>query len=706
MKKTNEEFVKELRKKNPTIVPLEEYVKSDIKISFQCKICGNQWKTKPNTIIMGHGCPKCALKRRTLKSRISEDEVIRRLKEVNPNIVFLENYKGMNIPIRVKCRICNNEWDWTKPATLLNGHGCPFCINKAVAKGKNDFETWCKQNNKETLLQEWDYKKNKMLPSEITSGSSRNVFWVCSKCGYRWSTPLYNRSLNNFGCDSCSKRSGTSFPEQAILFYLKHVFCNVEHRYRKGMERMELDIYIPDRRIGIEYDGMAWHTDISREKKKYQLCRKNSVFLIRIKENKEEIKDNCDQLFITKYRHSNYSELTKTIKSLFAYLQITFDDIDVKRDAIKIQTEYRNKELEDSIANLFPELLKEWDYSKNGNLDPKMINSGSNLKVWWICKNNHSYKSMICSRTRKGTGCRFCANKALLSGYNDLKTWCIENSREDILLDWDNDKNESLSPEMIIAKSGKKVFWKCHKCGYEWKISPGERLKSSCINCYRIRIANEAKKRRIPKKTRNYSKKTPAEKKQPQVLISLLSEYPQIVEEWDYEKNKGLTPDIVSAYSQKKVWWKCKSYGHSYEAIIGNRTKNGSSCPYCSNQKALSGFNDLATKNPKLCLEWDYNKNDGVSPQHILARSGIKYWWKCSICGNEWLASPHNRDRGDGCPRCDRVSRQKKVKNIDTGEIFNSIKEASDYYNCSGSIISNCCAGRAKSAAGYKWIYI
>lgn len=38
---------------------------------------------------MGHGRPKCALKRRTLKSRISEDEVIRRLKEVTDIVTIL-----------------------------------------------------------------------------------------------------------------------------------------------------------------------------------------------------------------------------------------------------------------------------------------------------------------------------------------------------------------------------------------------------------------------------------------------------------------------------------------------------------------------------------------------------------------------------------------------------------------------------------------
>ena len=65
--------------------------------------------------------------------------------------------------------------------------------------------------------------------------------------------------------------------------------------------------------------------------------------------------------------------------------------------------------------------------------------------------------------------------------------------------------------------------------------------------------------------------------------------------------------DKLSSYSHKKVWWKC-SKGHSYEAIVSNRTRVGSGCPYCSNKKAGYG-NDLKSKNPTLVKEWDYKKN-------------------------------------------------------------------------------------------------
>lgn len=51
---------------------------------------------------------------------------------------------------------------------------------------------------------------------------------------------------------------------------------------------MELDIYIPSKRIAIEYDGAFWHnpSKIKRDTKKYQLCQEKGIYLIRIREKR------------------------------------------------------------------------------------------------------------------------------------------------------------------------------------------------------------------------------------------------------------------------------------------------------------------------------------------------------------------------------------------------------------------------------------
>ena len=71
----------------------------------------------------------------------------------------------------------------------------------------------------------------------------------------------------------------------------------------------------------------------------------------------------------------------------------------------------------------------------------------------------------------------------------------------------------------------------------------------------------------------------------------------------------------------KKVWWIC-SKGHSYQSTIANRT-NGKGCPYCSGNKILKSYNDLATLAPNLLKKWDYENNEknGINPDVI----GIGY---------------------------------------------------------------------------------
>ena len=78
---------------------------------------------------------------------------------------------------------------------------------------------------------------------------------------------------------------------------------------------------------------------------------------------------------------------------------------------------------------------------------------------------------------------------------------------------------------------------------------------------------------------------------------------------------------------------------------------NGSGCPFCSGLKAIRGETDLQTINPSLAKEWNYEKNDGITPMDILPNSGKKVWWKCSK-GHEWEAVIAQRNNGRGCPYC------------------------------------------------------
>lgn len=264
----------------------------------------------------------------------------------------------------------------------------------------------------------------------------------------------------------------------------------------------------------------------------------------------------------------------------------------------------------------FPNLLKEWDWDENKNLDPYAITSHSNLKVSWICSKGHRWKSVIASRTT-GCGCPYCSNKKVLVGYNDLAS-----THNSVLNEWDWDKNTML-PTEITAGSNKKAWFICSKGhSYETKVYLKVLKNHQCPYCSNQRLL------------RGYN--------------DLATTHPEIAKEWDFEKNNDM-PDNYMAGSDAKKWFKC-DLGHSYYTRIYVR-KNGNGCPYCGNQKVLKGFNDLATLYPEIAAEWDYERNKN-KPNDEIAGSTHKAYFICPK-GHKYRAVIQNRTRlKTGCSRC------------------------------------------------------
>ena len=136
-----------------------------------------------------------------------------------------------------------------------------------------------------------------------------------------------------------------------------------------------------------------------------------------------------------------------------------------------------------------------------------------------------------------------------------------------------------------------------------------------------------------------------AEKKEKQYV----SDNAQLMSEWNWGKNTDVDPVQLTLGSNRKVWWRC-SQGHEWQATIKNRN-NGNGCPYCSSRLVLIGYNDLQTANPFLAKEWNFAKNNGLTPTDVLPNSNKKVWWKCER-GHEWQATINNRNKGVGCPIC------------------------------------------------------
>src|SRR3989338_5052648 len=113
------------------------------------------------------------------------------------------------------------------------------------------------------------------------------------------------------------------------------------------------------------------------------------------------------------------------------------------------------KKAKNSLANIFPNIAKEWDYVKNGNLTPEIIAPGSNKKIYWICPNNHSYQAIVSNRSRRNNSCPYCSGRRL------LREKSVGMLYPNLQKQWHPTKNLGLSVFDVSPGSHKKVWWIC-----------------------------------------------------------------------------------------------------------------------------------------------------------------------------------------------------------------------------------------------------
>ena len=129
------------------------------------------------------------------------------------------------------------------------------------------------------------------------------------------------------------------------------------------------------------------------------------------------------------------------------------------------------------------ELMSEWDWDANADLDPKRITVQSKKSANWICtKCGHKWTAVIGNRASNHTGCPLCANRVCVPGKNDLTSVFPEIAKE-----WHPTKNGDLLPQMFTYGTKKNVWWKCGKCGHEYQTAINHRTnrshKSGCPLC-------------------------------------------------------------------------------------------------------------------------------------------------------------------------------------------------------------------------------
>lgn len=300
-----------------------------------------------------------------------------------------------------------------------------------------------------------------------------------------------------------------------------------------------------------------------------------------------------------------------------------------------------------SLAVVAPHMMAYWDYTLNIK-DPYVVGAKSNRPIWWKCldKEGHVWEKAPDQITKLSqVNCPYCTLKRLHKD-NSLLV------RFPFLSEEFNSKRNGVSPDAVIGNSSSKKYWWICKEKHEWYVALANRtrLNSGCPACYG-RVAHDKNN------------------------LALL--YPEIAKELDVVKTGKEASEFVGG-SDIHVWWICSAKKHEWKTAISTRTKLGSGCPYCTNQK-INSQNSLATLFPKIAKEFDTSKNTMTANE--VGAGALKWvWWKCSK-GHQWESAISNRTSQNlGCPKCSRNStsnienlfrlRLKETKLFDSVEDF------------------------------------
>lgn len=223
--------------------------------------------------------------------------------------------------------------------------------------------------------------------------------------------------------------------------------------------------------------------------------------------------------------------------------------------------------LRDEHPELYEELVAAQSAAQM--LELSEVTGGSARQVLWACRScSHCWPARVSARTA-GSGCPKCAERAR----RRPRRKSLAQVRPDLVPEWDQEANGELTPEAVGSGSARKVGWICARAGHRWSAVVSNRAKGAgCPDCRRERTL---------------------------ATSSLQSTRPDLVSEWDHDRNGALEPRDVMASSTTTVWWVCPECHQPWQVSVLRRAR-GARCIHCRPRPGL-----LKDERPDLAREWD-----------------------------------------------------------------------------------------------------
>ena len=517
----------------------------------------------------------------------------------------------------------DHVWDDSPYSRTRRGAGCLVCSNKRVLAGFNDLQT-----KNPSLASQWHPTKNgDLLPSAVFPSSNKQAWWICpTNAQHEWRESPNNQAKSVKGCPFCSnKRILAGDNDLESLFPL--IASNWDYDKNGTLKPSQVSIGTPRSVFWLCDLGHSFSSpvvDMTRRGAGCPYCSSKALL-----EGFNDLATTNPEL-LAMFSSDNAIKSTEVMAKSDVRLNWVCEYGHQWVAQVKNITNGRrcpicaNKKVLPGFNDLekgYPDLAAEWHPTKNEGILPTQVVAGSKKHAWWLCDQGHEWRSTIGNRVFFNSGCPVCQNDLVSIGYNDMRT-----THPDLADQFDSVKNFPETPQSLIGSTHRMLWWKC-ALEHSWRSSGNSRVSqgSGCPICSGRQVLAG--------------------------FNDLETRYPELSLEWHPSLNGDFMPNQVSGGTNRKVWWHC-GVGHDYAAAVVQRASLKSGCPICANQKALAGYNDLASQWPSLLVEWDYNKNAPINPQDVVARSDKKRWWICSE-GHSWKTAPGVRIAvGTGCPTC------------------------------------------------------
>lgn len=288
---TNEEFIAKARElPNSDGISFEkcQYKRNKDNVTLTCHKKdkhGNEhgdFTVTPGHFLSGEGCPKCRYDKSSEKKRRNLGQLIECIKKVHGDKYDYSKMEYTNDSSKV-CIICPKHGEFYQTINNhLRGEGCPMCGKENSSKNRTmSFEEFEERSKK---VHEGQYEYHR----EGYDNTDSIIRITCPKHG-----DFYQKAGNHlylgYCCPKCSA-CGSKGEKELYEFIVGISNSEVVQNDRETLcGNHELDVYVPEKKFAVEYDGLRWHSELSKPNDyhlfKTNLCSDSGIRLFHVFED-------------------------------------------------------------------------------------------------------------------------------------------------------------------------------------------------------------------------------------------------------------------------------------------------------------------------------------------------------------------------------------------------------------------------------------